>query len=91
MEMLEEARTRLPSETDDSEISAFSDNLISWERTLGAILNEAASYTQLRSHETVLDLVCRVLLEKKKHTDQNRQEEESDTVIRKTNTRDSRE
>lgn len=42
--MLEEARTRLPSETDDSEISAFSDNLISWERTLGAILNEENEY-----------------------------------------------
>ncbi len=44
VEMLEEARTRLPSETDDSEISAFSDNLISWERTLGAILNEENEY-----------------------------------------------
>ena len=26
------------------------------------------SYTHLRAHETVLDLVCRLLLEKKKHT-----------------------
>ena len=25
------------------------------------------SYTHLRAHETVLDLVCRLLLEKKKH------------------------
>ena len=33
-----------------------------------AILNpsEPVSYTHLRAHETVLDLVCRLLLEKKK-------------------------
>ena len=29
----------------------------------------AVSYTHLRAHETVLDLVCRLLLEKKKHND----------------------
>ena len=29
------------------------------------------SYTHLRAHETVLDLVCRLLLEKKKHRTQN--------------------
>ncbi len=29
----------------------------------------AASYTHLRAHETVLDLVCRLLLEKKKLRD----------------------
>ena len=28
----------------------------------------AVSYTHLRAHETVLDLVCRLLLEKKKDT-----------------------
>ena len=28
----------------------------------------AVSYTHLRAHETVLDLVCRLLLEKKKIT-----------------------
>ena len=28
----------------------------------------AVSYTHLRAHETVLDLVCRLLLENKKHT-----------------------
>ena len=27
----------------------------------------AVSYTHLRAHETVLDIVCRLLLEKKKH------------------------
>ena len=31
---------------------------------LGSI--HAVSYTHLRAHETVLDLVCRLLLEKKK-------------------------
>ena len=29
----------------------------------------SVSYTHLRAHETVLDLVCRLLLEKKKHKD----------------------
>ena len=29
-------------------------------------IEEAVSYTHLRAHETVLDLVCRLLLEKKK-------------------------
>ena len=31
-----------------------------------AIGNSPVSYTHLRAHETVLDLVCRLLLEKKK-------------------------
>ena len=30
-------------------------------------VSEAVSYTHLRAHETVLDLVCRLLLEKKNH------------------------
>ena len=33
-----------------------------------AIIAVAVSYTHLRAHETVLDLVCRLLLEKKKKT-----------------------
>ena len=32
---------------------------------------KAVSYTHLRAHETVLDLVCRLLLEKKKNKHQN--------------------
>jgi len=32
----------------------------------GLTLADAVSYTHLRAHETVLDLVCRLLLEKKK-------------------------
>ena len=30
------------------------------------LVDIAVSYTHLRAHETVLDLVCRLLLEKKK-------------------------
>ena len=39
-----------------------------WE-TLNAagVMQVPVSYTHLRAHETVLDLVCRLLLEKKKH------------------------
>src|SRR5665811_2428490 len=33
---------------------------------------EAVSYTHLRAHETVLDLVCRLLLEKKKKKKKNK-------------------
>ena len=38
-----------------------------WRRTLGERIDghTAVSYTHLRAHETVLDLVCRLLLEKK--------------------------
>ena len=36
----------------------------------------AVSYTHLRAHETVLDLVCRLLLEKKK-------KQETETVCRR--------
>ena len=32
----------------------------------------AVSYTHLRAHETVLDLVCRLLLEKKKKKENNK-------------------
>ena len=32
----------------------------------GRVERGAVSYTHLRAHETVLDLVCRLLLEKKK-------------------------
>mgnify|MGYP003381619548 CR=1 FL=1 len=42
------------------------------DRVVGSIRVESSdpvSYTHLRAHETVLDLVCRLLLEKKKdHT-----------------------
>ena len=48
---------------------------ISYPRAFGigifqclAMVPGAVSYTHLRAHETVLDLVCRLLLEKKQHT-----------------------
>ena len=37
----------------------------------GLLGPNAVSYTHLRAHETVLDLVCRLLLEKKKNRDEN--------------------
>ena len=38
-------------------------------RSIGILSRPAAvSYTHLRAHETVLDLVCRLLLEKKQDT-----------------------
>ena len=43
------------------------------------------SYTHLRAHETVLDLVCRLLLEKKKKTKKQKKENKknnSNTVVR---------
>ena len=35
---------------------------------------KAVSYTHLRAHETGRNLVCRLLLEKKKNKEQNRQQ-----------------
>ena len=37
------------------------------QKLLPAQQADAVSYTHLRAHETVLDLVCRLLLAKKKH------------------------
>ena len=43
-------------------------NALSWATSGGAGFkgSRTVSYTHLRAHETVLDLVCRLLLEKKK-------------------------
>ena len=38
---------------------------------IGVMVLASVSYTHLRAHETVLDLVCRLLLENKKATDNN--------------------
>ena len=54
-------------------------NFYPFEKTLEQTTNhskiieniDAVSYTHLRAHETVLDLVCRLLLEKKKHNNYN--------------------
>jgi len=43
-------------------------NRLGWkEKEIQDIVLRSVSYTHLRAHETVLDLVCRLLLEKKKH------------------------
>ena len=39
--------------------------------------DESVSYTHLRAHETVLDLVCRLLLEKKQKTKQKKKKKKS--------------
>ena len=43
------------------------EELMTFAKEIGAPyeLVKAVSYTHLRAHETVLDLVCRLLLEKK--------------------------
>ena len=46
------------------------DNVVLSDDALAAVRSEVpVSYTHLRAHETVLDLVCRLLLEKKKTLD----------------------
>ena len=42
--MIEEARTRIPADTDDADLKALSENLIAWEKTLGAVLDENNVY-----------------------------------------------
>ena len=42
--------------------------LVLEEHVVAAAAVEAVSYTHLRAHETVLDIVCRLLLEKKKRS-----------------------
>ena len=44
--------------------------------------NNTVSYTHLRAHETVLDLVCRLLLEKKK-TKQNKKKKKEEKGSKK--------
>ena len=39
-------------------------------RIVDVRFTDPVSYTHLRAHETVLDLVCRLLLEKKKNNNQ---------------------
>ena len=42
--------------------------LVGVDEATGVVSVKPVSYTHLRAHETVLDLVCRLLLEKKKLT-----------------------
>ncbi|VTU63264.1 diphosphomevalonate decarboxylase [Lactobacillus rhamnosus GG] [Lacticaseibacillus rhamnosus] len=57
-------------------ITALAENDLT---TIGA----PVSYTHLRAHETVLDLVCRLLLEKKKTTIPNRKKTQNSTHDKK--------
>ena len=50
------------------EIAARGGGILSSARAVASANNATpVSYTHLRAHETVLDLVCRLLLEKKKN------------------------
>ena len=51
--------------TDARPLQFHENNSANFSRSL--LLADAVSYTHLRAHETVLDLVCRLLLEKKKN------------------------
>ena len=66
--LLKEAnRSRLVAEQDRCVLQR--EDIVVGGGGLGGLLAkvDAVSYTHLRAHETVLDLVCRLLLEKKKH------------------------
>ena len=53
---------------DDDQLGALGDGQIDQPVTEHPLVVDPVSYTHLRAHETVLDLVCRLLLEKKKAT-----------------------
>ena len=50
---------------------------------------DPVSYTHLRAHETVLDLVCRLLLEKKKNTKTTKKKKKKNTYIEKDELKDT--
>ena len=54
-------------EVDEENIIAKRYSETKYAKEVGMIFREPVSYTHLRAHETVLDLVCRLLLEKKKN------------------------
>ena len=58
VELVVRVESKLDIEVSD-EVAEEADTALTWAK--------AVSYTHLRAHETVLDLVCRLLLEKKKH------------------------
>eukprot|EP00656_Telonema_subtile_P033605 TRINITY_DN3734_c0_g1_i4.p1 TRINITY_DN3734_c0_g1~~TRINITY_DN3734_c0_g1_i4.p1 ORF type:complete len:299 (-),score=94.86 TRINITY_DN3734_c0_g1_i4:23-919(-) len=57
---LEEVQQRLEA------MGSAQDNALEEQMSKAGSVEAAVSYTHLRAHETVLDLVCRLLLEKKK-------------------------
>ena len=58
----------LPPFSEQERLSAILDSAADIQRKQAVVLADInpVSYTHLRAHETVLDLVCRLLLEKKK-------------------------
>ena len=55
----------------DADVNIIREKKLTSVRTAGKDENVAlypVSYTHLRAHETVLDIVCRLLLEKKTHS-----------------------
>ena len=61
-------------------VTALIAELINRKRLALSAAVVTVSYTHLRAHETVLDLVCRLLLEKKKH-----KQELTTYVLKQTN------
>ena len=60
-------RARIDAITAEVEIGKIYEGTVLKVLDFGAIVSVLpVSYTHLRAHETVLDLVCRLLLEKKK-------------------------
>ena len=51
------------------------------ERGNGVMRVESVSYTHLRAHETVLDIVCRLLLEKKKYNKKQKRKKQENGII----------
>ena len=49
-----------------SGVRLFAETLLKWNGLSDSVRLVAVSYTHLRAHETVLDLVCRLLLDTKK-------------------------
>ena len=61
-------RTRAAVDKADRDTTLAKEGIISAARKDESVARaEAVSYTHLRAHETVLDLVCRLLLDKKKY------------------------
>ena len=59
-----------------------------WKTLTNLDIVRTVSYTHLRAHETVLDLVCRLLLEKKKKiTQKTKKKNNSQNTHRKNTTR----
>ncbi|VTU63275.1 phosphopantothenoylcysteine synthetase/decarboxylase [Lactobacillus rhamnosus GG] [Lacticaseibacillus rhamnosus] len=66
-DLLANAQTKLTKKKADMIVA----NPVDATHGFNADTDTAVSYTHLRAHETVLDLVCRLLLEKKKTKNNN--------------------